>query len=163
MRAPPRNPSLLVRGALVAGALFVLLLLALQLRGTVYEQRGGEAAARVAVGRDDPALAEQAREDLREARRFRADGDARAREALLLVVSGRPGPAELEARRLVRHEPSNFDGWSVIYLANLGSDPPTARRARRKALALNPTGGSQLDALASLPAVVELRERSSGG
>jgi hypothetical protein len=149
--------SRLGRGALLVGALLVLLLLALQLRGQVYEQRATKSVGLVAVGRSTPALVEQAHDDLRAARRLRPDGETLALESLLRLASGQPRAGAAVARRLVRGEPKNFNGWAVIYLANLASDPHKANRARREALEVNPLGASTLYALASLPAIRALR------
>jgi hypothetical protein len=145
------------RGALVIGALLVLVLLAAQLRGQVREQRAGESVWLVAVGGGNAALVQRTHEDLRAARALRPDGGTLALESLLRVVSGQPRAGVEIARRLVRREPENFNGWAVIYLANLGSDTRAARRARRAALEVNPLGASTLYALASLPAIRELR------
>lgn len=153
--------SSLGRGALLAGALLVLLLLAAQLRGQVYEQRAGESVELVAVGQGDPALVKQTHEDLRKARTLRPDGETLALESLLRLVSGEPRRGVAIARRLVRDEPENFNAWAVIYIGNLAADPREARRARREALELNPLGASTLFALASLPASRELRRQAA--
>jgi hypothetical protein len=151
------SPSTLGRAALVAGALVVLGVLAVQLYGQVHEDRAGKAVELVAVGRSDPALVRQAHRDLRAARRLRPDGEVRALDALLLAATGRLRAGEAVARRLVHDEPENFDGWSVIYLANLSSNREQAHNAKVKALELNPLGAETLIALASLPAVRQAR------
>jgi tetratricopeptide (TPR) repeat protein len=65
----------------------------------------------------------------------------------LLVAAGQLARAERRdealplARRAVRREPDDFAAWAVLSEALAEADPAAARRARRRALALNPRAG----------------------
>ncbi len=44
-------------------------------------------------------------------------------------------------RRVLRDEPDNFGAWATLSLVLAESDPAGARRARERALELNPLAG----------------------
>ncbi len=58
-----------------------------------------------------------------------------------LQGAGRAGEAEPLLRRVLRDEPDNFGAWATLSLVLADSDPAGARRARGRALELNPLAG----------------------
>ncbi|HZN87709.1 MAG TPA: hypothetical protein VFB44_01920 [Thermoleophilaceae bacterium] len=58
-----------------------------------------------------------------------------------LQGAGRAGEAEPLLRRVLRDEPDNFGAWATLSLLLADSDPAGARRARGRALELNPLAG----------------------
>lgn len=153
--------SRLGRGALVIGALLIMGLLAVQLRGHELEHRAGRAVQKLSMGEGNKELARQAQEDIRDARLLRPDGNMDALRSYLLAASGRTRTAVAVAERLVRREPAHFNGWAMLYVANLNLDSRAARRAQRQALQVDPSGASTLYALASLPAMRKARKEAS--
>ena len=58
-----------------------------------------------------------------------------------LQGAGRAGEAEPLLRHVLRDEPDNFGAWATLSLVLADSDPAGARRARGRALELNPLAG----------------------
>ncbi|MET0205745.1 MAG: hypothetical protein ABWY97_07605 [Thermoleophilaceae bacterium] len=56
----------------------------------------------------------------------------------VLQASGRDSEAELLLRRVLRDEPESYGAWAQLSLVLAESDPAAARRARERALELNP-------------------------
>ena len=99
----------------------------------------GRAAAKAAARAPD-ARAGEARRLLTRSRRHNADASPLLLEAGLLNAIGRPRDALPLAREAVRREPENLEAWLLLERAARGEDPALARRARARALELNPRG-----------------------
>jgi hypothetical protein len=54
------------------------------------------------------------------------------------LVRGHREVAAVEAERIVRREPQNLTGWSILYRATRGRDPAEAARAAAAIRRLNP-------------------------
>jgi predicted Zn-dependent protease len=99
----------------------------------------GRAAAlsRAHAGRLDVTQRERLIALLRSAGRRRPDSVVVPREAGQLVIAGRRAAAAALLRPLLRAEPENVTGWTVLAIALARTDPAGARAAdaRRRSLA----------------------------
>jgi hypothetical protein len=128
----------LSRCLLVALAVLAGVWLVLGFRSAALESDGIAAAVRAGRGELSPGGLERARDSLRRARQFGADGGPLFNEGLLLLRAGRRADAAAVAERLVALERNNFDGWYLLYAASLGRDRKRAREAIFVASGLNP-------------------------
>lgn len=124
--------------AVVAVAAVVWLALGLHAARLANEGRGGTGAQ---AKRLDAREVERRRSLLQRSLAHNADTDPLVREAALLAFAGRPDEGLPLLRRVVDREPENYEAWGQIVLAARDSEPALARRARARALELNPRAG----------------------
>lgn len=137
------NPGRLLRSGIQRGALLALALAAvLWLGGSLWSLSAVDDGV-AAVQEGDSATARQAFD---RARTFGADAEVAILEATALVGVGESAGARTLAAEATRLEPESFDAWFTLYAAAAARAPATADRARRKALALNPTAAARLEA-----------------
>lgn len=132
----------LSRVALVATAVAACLWLAGTLRSLDQAQDGIAVVAEADAGPD--ALASASR-DFERARRFGDDTDLLLKQSQGLVYGRRPERAVPLLERAVSEEPENVDAWVLLAGATRAQDPRLARRARTRAIALDPLSQRYFD------------------
>jgi hypothetical protein len=134
--------SVLIRGAIVAGAGLVVAWCVLSYRGVGIEEDAEQLAARASLRALPAEVIEDAREDLRSAGRFSADNTALLTEGSLLSASRRRAEGAAIARRATEEEPDNVVAWILAY----ATAPDAAERAaaKREVARLNPWAADEL-------------------
>jgi predicted Zn-dependent protease len=137
--AGPGPPSgamrVAARAILFAGAVAVVLWLGGNLRAI---ERENAATATLGNAKDEAAF-RQGEHEFDRATAFASDPAVRLQEAATIVFTGNPRRAVPIAREVTRREPENFSAWLTLATAARDSDPGLARRAERRARALNPS------------------------
>jgi tetratricopeptide (TPR) repeat protein len=131
----------LVALALAAGAWLVIGYRAVELEADATTVAPGARAAGVS-----PEEARRALDALDRARLLSADTRPLLNQGLLLFATGRREHGIAVAKRVVREEPENIDGWlSLYYLYLTEGDSNAAAEAAREVRALNPLAGDELE------------------
>jgi hypothetical protein len=133
-----RKGLLVQRILLLAAASIACAWLAASLVAAHSLNQANHVAVKALAGRASPAEVATARRDLHRARRFNADDRALYLEARLLLSDRRPRQGIPVARRLLRLQPRDFDGWVVLWALGKMAHSDVAVEARRHAIALNP-------------------------
>jgi predicted Zn-dependent protease len=132
--------GLAVRVVLVLVALVAVAWLAVGLRSARLAQEG-RGGAQAKLERLSPAQVAHRQDLLRRSLAHNADADPLVRQAALLAFMGRPAAGVPLLRQVVEREPENYDAWAQLAAATARSDPALSRRARARALELNPRAG----------------------
>jgi hypothetical protein len=133
----------LVAIALLSGAWFVISFRAVELESDAKEVLSRARNGSIGVGQVRHAQALLSR-----ARWLNADMSPLVNESVLLLEVGRRTDAAAIAERVVAEEPSNLDGWGLLYLVS--GNQRSAGQALRRVRALNPLAA---DALVHRPPV----------
>ena len=89
-------------------------------------------------GSSDAAAADVVRRELDSARRFGDDARLLVREGQLLTLLGLRAEGAGLFAAAARREPQNFEAWMLLSRVTSEDDPARSRRARRRAMALDP-------------------------
>jgi hypothetical protein len=133
---------ILIRGALVVGALVVVAWLAFSLRAIDLQADAESTIARVRGGGVGTSEIDEAQRQLRRADRHNPDLTPQLDEGLLLFFAGRRAEAYSVALRATAKEPENVQAWTLAYLS--APDQGVEADAKRKVQRLNPWLGDTL-------------------
>jgi predicted Zn-dependent protease len=125
-----------IRPALVVLALVVGVWLAFGARAVLLQDDADTVLARARAGDASPTQVNSALQDYARAGRLSPDQTPLIHQGELLYAAGRPAEADAVARRAVKSEPDNLQGWVLAWEAAPNS--PEREHAKKRVLELNP-------------------------